>query len=334
MTASLLVFAPVALLALVAGFYFVGCVLDKSGLPGGDPEPKPFTKYSDTDVIGHSAIAAYWRLSEPASVAGNPVATAKATDVIGGKNGNYTHKGNAPELFPCPGFQVAPGVDSAQASGFLSLGVEAIVPGDAKQPPSDPPVLLTGMQVDGAFVTVPVNGTVNQTGSFSVEAWVRPDWTAMDSPAKRILIDSHDDNGSTGFVIGVGEGGSWEASLGFGTGFLLLPGSPAILSMSTHVVVTFDGNNKAEMFLNGARVATQMLPAGAGYVANTTVPFIIGAGLPGLPKRTQPTDLLFFPLLPFKGTVQDVAIYSAVLSDADILTHFTDGSGMHPPVDG
>ncbi len=35
-------------------------------------------------------------------------------------------------------------------------------------------------------------------------------------------------------------------------------------------------------------------------------------------SRTQPSDNNFFPLLPFNGTIQDVAIYKAVLSNTTI----------------
>ena len=59
MTASLLVFVPVALLALIGTFCFVGCVFPTGGLPS-----PPFTTYSDTDVIGNPDCVAYWPLND------------------------------------------------------------------------------------------------------------------------------------------------------------------------------------------------------------------------------------------------------------------------------
>jgi hypothetical protein len=329
MTASLFVFVPVALLALITGFYFVGCVLDTSGIPGGNPEPKPFTKYSDTDVIGQGSCVAYWPLSEPASVAGNPVASAKAADVIGGNTGNYTHKGNAPTLFPCPGFQVAPGIDSAQAIGALSLGTESIVPGDAKQPDNDPDILTTGMEADGAFVTIPPSSVVNPVGPFTVEVWARPEW-ADDPAARRVLIDSRFNTGTAqgGFAIWVEQDGTWTAGLlCSGATEVQVTAGMASLSGATHVVLTFDGTS-ASLFTNGTRPSSsQSVQAGQAFVPNTTVQMVFGVGNPWLPPRTQPTDLNYFPRFPFKGTIQDVAVYNTVLSDEDIQKHFDDGSG-------
>jgi hypothetical protein len=44
--------------------------------------------------------------------------------------------------------------------------------------------------------------------------------------------------------------------------------------------------------------------------------------------RTQPTDLMFFPILSWKGRIQDVAVYNDVLSDTDIKTHSDNGLGL------
>jgi hypothetical protein len=250
-----------------------------------------------------------------------------ARDAKGSSDGEYKHKGNAAQLFPCPGYDISPGLHTALAIGSLSLGVESIVPGDIKKPFSKPNASTTGMKVDGAFVTVPVSSTVNQGGPFTVEVWVRREWAIADL-ARRILLDSHNDAGTMmGFVIGVNQVGNWEASFGYGTGFLVVStGTPAPPNTTRHVVVTFDGKAGA-IFVNGNRVSQPAsLPDGAAYVPNTTTAFIIGVGLPGLAPRTQPSDQLFFPLLPFKGTIQDVAIYSSVLPDQLIKDHFIHGS--------
>jgi len=75
MSASLLIFLPVALFVLVASLCFVGCTLDTTGLL------VPFFTYSGTDVLGHPAVAAYWRLDEPdgATTAVDAAGTAKGT---------------------------------------------------------------------------------------------------------------------------------------------------------------------------------------------------------------------------------------------------------------
>jgi hypothetical protein len=335
MTASLLLFVPVALLAVVSAFCFVGCAFDSHGLGTVPPLPKPFTKYSGDDVLKDlSIVAAYWPLNESSATATKPVALALAVDVAGTMkgdphNGNYTHVGNAPVLFPCPGFPLAPGVDTAAASGSLTLGSQSIVQGDAVQPGNDPNVLTTGMQTDGAFVTVPLNAVVNPAPPFTVECWVRPEWKDNSGAAFRMVIDSRDTTGGTftGFCIDVNEQGNWEAELGTvgASGFTTVTAGKAALSAVTYVVLTVDVTNVATLFINGNSMAQTTLST--AFSANKVQPLIIGAGLRWLPLRTMGGPNASFPLVPFTGTIQDVAIYNTVLSQTTISTHFIDGIG-------
>jgi hypothetical protein len=330
MTASLLVLVSVALLVLISGFCFVGCVFDSHGTGVGEPPPPtPFTKYSDTDV--KPTAVAYWPLSEASATADKPVAQAIAKDVVGNNDGNYTHKGNAPAgMFPCPPIPISAGLDSAPAIGFLSLGAVSLLPGDAVQPGNDPNVLTTGMQVDGGFVTVPFNGVINPTAKFTIECWARPEWSAGDPPAFRAAVDSRTINPGgtafTGYAIVVNEAGNWEAELGaMGVaGFVMVTGGKAALSEAAHVVLTCDGSN-ATLFVNGVQAATKSL--GGAFAPNTQSPLVIGVGGPWITTRAMGVPEPAFPLVPFKGTIQDVAIYSTVLADSDILTNFNDGSG-------
>jgi hypothetical protein len=328
MTASLLLFVSVALLALISGFCFVGCVLDTHGTgnPGPDPKPVPFTKYSGDDVVGNPSIAAYWPLSEDSAVAGKPVATAIAVEVIGGKNGNYTNKDNMPALFPCPSANLGAGTDTAAAIGSITLGVESIVAGDAKQPGNDPTILTTGMQSSGGFVTVPNDPVANPSPPFTIEAWARPD--EVSPPAFRNVLDSRNINGNnlSGYGIWINEQGNWEGGVGVvgSTSYVLVTGPTAIKGAKNHVVLTCDGTS-ASLFVDGGSKVTSQL--GAAFNANKVKPFVIGVGAPWLDPRMNSTGDLFFPVFPFNGMVQDVAIYHAVLSDEDILKHFEDGSG-------
>lgn len=323
MTASLLVFVPVALLVLIAAFCFVGCVLDTSGL-GQD-----FTTYSDSDILPNPSCVAYWPLSD------SPGQTT-ALDVVGKANGNphngtYTSVTTAPALFPCPAFTLAPGLDSAAAQGTLTIGAPGIVQGDTL-PPHDGknPILTTCMQCDGGFVTVPANSVVNPT-QFTIEAWVRPEWDAAAPPATRVFIDSRGIVGGVvhGYALAVNEAGLWEGVLSVAGGVttVLVIGDSATLSAATHVVLTFDGTNAA-LWTGGTQTSPLTpLPAGSTFTPNTTSPLVIGVGLPWLPPRTMPGDQPFFPLLPFKGKIQDVAIYNAVLDDTTIKNHAENGKG-------
>lgn len=330
MTASLLVLVSVSLLVLISGFCFVGCVLDTHGTGTGEPPPdKPFTKYSDTDV--KPTAVAYWPLSEASATAGKPVAQAIAKDVVGNSDGNYTHKGNAPAgMFPCPFIPISPGLDSAPAIGSLALGVVSLLPGDAVQPGNDPNILTTGMQVDGGFVTVPYNSVINPAPKFTLECWARPEWTAADAPAFRSIVDSRTISGGgtvfTGYALIVNQAGNWEAELSVvgAAENVKVTGGKAALSETAHLVLTCDSIT-ATLFVNGVPAATK--PLGGMFALNTQSPLVIGVGAPWLTTRAMGVPEPAFPLTPFKGTIQDVAVYNTVLADSDILTHFNDGSG-------
>ena len=331
MSMSLLVFVPVALLFIVSGLCFVGCLLDSSAydVDKPNPEDKPPNNYSDTDVlVDPEIVAAYCPLDEKSPTDGTAKLTAR--DALGANDGEYKHKGNAPKLFPCPAFQLAPGTDTAEEIGFLSLGAEAIVLGDAEQPPADPLVLKTGMQVRGAFVTVPYSATINPA-VFTVEAWVRPEWDGS-VPAYRAIVDSRDNVGGTihGFVLWVNQAGNWEAAMADVDGnFLFATAGQAAFGETAYLAFTFDGTNAA-LFVNGVK-ASQPMSLPAAYSPNTTQDLVIGAGAPWLDDRMNSTGDNFFPIFPFNGVIQDVAIYNTVLVDSAIEIHFYHGNGKEVP---
>jgi hypothetical protein len=340
MTASLLVFVPVALFALIGAFCFVGCVLNTHGTgvdpnkpdpdnPDPDPKPVPFTKYSDEDVIGNPSCVAYWPLNDSSgqNVAFDVGGKAKGNEHDGEYRSNVTHPG----LFPCPVYTLDPAgpLDSAFAPGDLTLEVPGIVAGDTNPPYDDPDNRTAAMSVNGGFVIVQPNSVVNPS-KFTVEAWALPAWDSMAAPAYRTIIDSRNQGGGLffGFVIFVNENGNWEAQLG-GTGngsYAIVPGTTASLTDATYVALTCDGS-KAKLFVNGEEKGSASLPAGSSFAPNTVKPLVIGVGVPYLDDRMNSVGDNFFPLLPFNGTIQCVAIYNAVLSDDDIKKHFDDGSG-------
>ncbi|MFA6267874.1 MAG: LamG domain-containing protein [Pseudolabrys sp.] len=330
MTASLLVFVPVALLVLVGGVCFVGCVLDTSGLG------LSFTEYSDKDIINHPDCVAYWRLNDLGVATTNPPSEITAVDTVGKNNndphnGKYKNKVSNPSLFPCPGGPLDPPNNTAHSAvgpGDLTIAAPGIVTGDT-MPPNDPknPISFPCMQTNGAFVIVDSNATCNPP-VFSAECWVFAEWDANDGPALRFVIDSRENAGSvvSGFAMYVNEAGNWEALVadGGGTTFALVTGGKAALTTLTHVVLTYDGA-VANLFVDGKLAGSNAI---TGFVPNTTQPLTIGAGFGRLPERTDPSQLLAFPLCPFKGKIQDVAIYKAALSVLDVTKHHDNGLGQ------
>lgn len=317
MTASLLVFVPVALLVLVAAFRFVGCVkLDTQGT--GFP---PYTDYSGKDVKGNTDCVAFWPLDDKPG-------QNKAADIVGNNTGTYRDKSSDPSLYKIPAGELGPTTHQAEATGFLEIGAPGIVSG-ATVAPHDPSnrVFATCMKVDGAFVEVAPNSTTNPEAPFSVEFWAKPEWSADGPPATRMVIDSRDvtDTSRSGFSIRVNDVGLWEAALGVGTvSTVVLTAGIVDLSAASHVVLTCDGTS-ARLFVNGTPGPAMTLAP--GFVPNTTQRLIIGAGGAYLPDRTAMDQVNAFPFLPFNGKIQCVAIYNKVLSDGTISAHHEHGLG-------
>jgi len=319
-----LLLLPVGLLFVVSGLCFVGCAFDTSGLP---IYSKPFTTYSDDDVLKNSACVAYWPLNEPN---GPTAIDAQGKKLNHPHNGTYVSAADTPAQFPCPSF-TAGGAPSAAAPGDLTFAAPGIVIGDAVQPINDPKILNGAMLTNGAFVKIDANGDTNPSPRFSVEAWVKPGWDASQTNFVRTFIDfrASDMNATffNGFALTVNAQGQWEAFIGLGPGGLMsVPGGQASLSDVTHVVLTCEGT-AATLFINGMPNPKQQVPMGMSFVANTTGSLSIGAGGPWLTARSMAGQQLFFPCYPFNGNIQDVAIYNDALDQNTINTHFQNGIG-------
>jgi len=326
MTATLLVVVPIVLLLLIGSFCFVGCTFDTHGLGLG------FVQYSDLDIIPNSDCVAYWPLND------SPFQNT-ALDVVGKAhgdphNGTYKNVSTNPGLFACPGYvlNATIPITTPAATGTQTIGAPGIVTGDTV-PPHDPknPISATCMDTDGGFVSVPANSTCNPP-VFSLECWVRPGWNEGDPAASRSIFDARHQVGTDrfGYSLLVSDAGKWTAFifLGGATPLLTVTASKVDFTAATHLVLTFDGANAA-IFVNGTQAATGSLPPGAVFTPNTAGRLAIGAGFPYLadrtPGQTEPPPL--FPVLPFKGKIQDVAIYKAVLSDTTIMNHSEHGKG-------
>ncbi len=335
MSTSLILLIPVALLGVVGMFCFVGCFLDATGLGG-----PPFTKYTGITVLTNPAIIAYWPLGETAD-------TQPAAELISGNTGNYIDPTTAPSLYPWPAYSVPnppnPDIPSADAPGTVSFAQPGLVSGDTVQPGNDPAVLTPCVVVNGCYVEVPFNAKFIPETSFTIEAWVRPDWDSNATPANRFVLDSRDLNPDTGFALFAqavdDQPGTyrWAGMVGNGgtgsEGFTVVPseeltimlGSAETPAASSYLALTFDAASQTlTLFVNGQALGSA---SSAVYVPNSTQPLWIGAAAPYVPRRPQPVDALASPLFPFVGAIQDVAIYSAALSADTILLHFHNGRG-------
>jgi hypothetical protein len=338
MSMSLVVLIPLILLGIVGMLCFVGCGLHTHGTS------EPFFNYTGLTILPNSAIMAYWPLGEAKD-------TDPAAELISGNTGSYIDSSTTPALYPWPAYSLqnppGPDIQSADAGmGMIALAAPGIVKGDAVQPVGDPPVPMPCMVVNGAYVEVLFNAKFIPLTSFTVEAWVRVDWSASDPHARRFVLDMRDFNPCTGLGLFAKEDDTqpgmyrWAGLIGNGgtgsAGFTIVasdelpitlsaPGAPAT---PTYLALTYDAPSQTlTLYVNGAR---QGKVTSAVYAPNSTQPLWIGAGAPYVVRRPQPAGVLASPLFPFAGAIQDVAIYSAALTSDVIVTHSDNGSGFDP----
>jgi hypothetical protein len=333
MSTSLIILIPVMLLGVVGLLCFVGCVLPQYTLA------PPFTSYSITTILAHSPdCIAYWPLKEAKD-------TDPASELISKNTGNYIDPTTAPTLYPWPAYSLpngsGPDVLSAAAPGTIALAQPTIVVGDVDLLPGDL-VPWACMAVNGAYVEVPWNDKFIPKTSFTLEAWVRVDWTADDPQALRSVLDSREFSpATTGFGIFAQADDNqqgvyrWAAVVGNGSAdfttlaseelTITLKDPAAAAGTTFYLAVTYDASSQTlTLFVNGQQHGQVTAVA---YVPNTTQPLWIGAAAPYVPRRPQPDGAAGSPLFPFVGAIQDVAIYQAVLPTGTILTHFHNGSG-------
>lgn len=334
MSTSLIVLLPLILLGIVGMLCFVGCGLSTHGLG------TPFTTYTGTTILLNPAIIAYWPLKEAAD-------TVPAAELISGNTGNYIDPSTAPTLYPWPAFAIpnppGPDVQSADAPGTIAFAQPGIVKGDTVQPANDPAVTTPCVVVNGCYVEVPFNVKFIPQASFTIEAWVRVDWSASDPHAWRFVLDMRDFNPGKGFALfakaednqpGVYR---WAGIVGNGSaggaGFTILATDELTIPLSsagtpagpTYLALTYDSVSQTlTLFVNGQ---PQGKVTSVPYMPNTAQPLWIGAGAPFVARRPQPAGVPGSPLFPFVGAIQDVAIYSAALTSDVILTHLNNGNG-------
>ena len=309
---STFVFAvtPLALLAIVLAVCFVGCFLDSVGV-AGPTEISPFTLYSDETVLPTPGLVSYWPLSEASGTT--------ATDLMSGHDGTYTTAVFADD----------PASQSPAAPGTFSLDQPGLLAGDIVQPAAIPPVLKPCVVFDGGFVTVPFSTDLNPVGQFTVEAWVRPDWSPGEGRF-RCVLNNLALNGSafTGFVLFANPDDQWEAWFGSDSPTPIIApdrmGSvhfPIAFGAVTHLVATYDvaapDGPTLTLWVNGENQGGGVVSV-TPYVANTDAPIFIGLSAPWMPPG----------LWPFKGAIQDVAIYKRPLNQTEISTHTVNGLGI------
>jgi hypothetical protein len=261
-------------------------------------------------------ILAFWPLNDGPV---QPPAQTPALDLVkspGPFPGQYMTAPNVPTYDNVNMSSAAPGTFAVQQSG--------IVPGDT---PLNATTLNFCASFNGGFVKVPFAQALYPSAKFTVECWVQPSWTLDDvanTPAIRGVVVWADGAGS-GFAITVTPDNFWAANIGIGTGFFQLKADTQQIKLGevSYLAMSFDpGTGAVQLFVGTASDTKptpfmKTTPSGSIYSPVTNLPLFFGKG------RCDLTNGLF----PLNGFIQDVAIYSTVLSNNDINTHFSTGIG-------
>ncbi|TVZ27340.1 putative secreted protein (Por secretion system target) [Gillisia sp. Hel_I_86] len=134
------------------------------------------------------------------------------------------------------------------------------------------------------------------TGTYSIEAWFRPEATTG------TIISKRDENNGNGFDLGLNNGKivfSWNA------GVLTSPQNITANNRWYHAAVSFNGSN-AELFIDGISVASH---TGGAYL-NGTASMIIGAKHDPAAPLTNKGN--------FSGWIEEVRIWNTVLTEKQI----------------
>ena len=330
MSTTLFFLVPIAMLAVVWSFCFVGACFPTSGLPG--------PPYSNT-ILNEPSLIAYWPLSDfpnsppPAGAPALPPPPQGSTGAgiaadLSGKNHNGSYI-NPPAYMP------GTTIPQIGNNPTLNLHQASIVPGDAFAQGSKN--LPACVDFEGGYVSIPWAANSPSLTDFTLEAWIQPKWNV--TGFNWVVFSAHTGIG-TGFALFINTQNQWQLSVGNGTTLTpvntMVPA--AVNGILTYVAMTFNSATQVlSLWINPASDSDTPPPTAAWppdpttmtpYVAidpTQPVTFFIGAGDNQDAPRTQAGGT-GAPLVPFQGLIQSVALYSTALDPTDLASHFADGA--------
>jgi len=151
--------------------------------------------------------------------------------------------------------------------------------------------------------------SLNPQGPFSAEVWLNPSDTGTNCPLSFADVTGLEGNADGWLLYHAGT--AWNLTMfdaNTNETAVNISGGTATPGSWSHVVAVYDGTN-AYLYVNGQPVAQA---SAAAFVPNKSGQLTIGA---------RGDENFFFP-----GSADEVAIYTNILSSADVLTHYQNGT--------
>jgi concanavalin A-like lectin/glucanase superfamily protein/lysyl oxidase/fibronectin type III domain protein len=194
----------------------------------------------------------------------------------------------------------AAGDDGTYTNG-PAQGQTSLLAGDAAN-------AATAFDGSNDYVKIPTTGALSPTGRLTLETWIKP--TLLPSAGSFASIVTKPESYSLQF-----NGPRLEFTI-IQNGVrkrLQAPSGAVATGQVYHVVGTYDGNTQ-RLYLNGKEVASTPL---SGEIATNANSLSVGSW-------NGKEEF-------FKGTIDEVAVYSIALSGTRIATHYQAGIGGEPP---
>lgn len=172
------------------------------------------------------------------------------------------------------------------------------------------------------YVEYPNNALRVSGDALTVSAWVAPrafNWNGPDDAANKTdrltaIVDQADRGGKKGFVLGYQNHGALSFQVGTGDSWLTIWSNGDNLNTYAwnYVTATFDARAKEMvLYLNGERVASRSLPAGAAIVPSDA-PLMVGRN--GSAGQDVEGTLKFVP----SGYLDEVKLYRCALTKVEV----------------
>ena len=309
------ILTPLLVLPIVLLFHFVGCA-DIAGIKDSEPAqqselPKPkVPKYRDY-IMGKpnnpgsvlhpdvkpdaDAITAYWRLVDNAT-------SLDAIDEKGPRKGTY-RTSTDPDTIP----------------GDFIHNLPSLIFSDPTVP---------SRFFNGGYVVVPADANL-YNDEFTIEAWVLPGFA---TGSEHTLFHAGNYRGPSdqaaadhGFRVYATDTRHWQVFLA--PGGVIFPSPPLIPpgDTLTHLAVTVQnaspggGSKTVTIFIDGKQTVQQTV--GFSYSRPDGAPLLIGV----MGEQSEPSDLVTLAQpnvkQPMRSRIQEVVLYSKVLSQEEIENH-------------